>query len=103
MTTFDYRLIKITYVQRIEYEDGPGSLRNVVSDDYHEIVNTWEDQGEEYRAWIIENNGWLRPDEDDGGRTTYSYKLVCRPSGSTEEWKYAGHVTSPEPDPRDRY
>src|SRR3989344_3461512 len=40
MSTFSFRLIKYTYRNRIQYDDGPGSFRHIVADESSHV--RWE-------------------------------------------------------------
>ena len=95
-TLFDYRLVENYYRNRIEWEDGPGSLRNIVSDMRTRVVRTWARQSEdfEHRLTTIGLHG-LQQNSADGWHE-YLYQLERR-SSADEEWKFVGFVT-PQPD-----
>ena len=92
---FEYRLVRITYVNRIEYEDGPGSLRNIVSDEYKYVIDEWTGN-DAFGKELVEDGYWVnRPIEYDDYSET-SYRLERRAS-SASPWKYFGYLTLHSP------
>lgn len=101
MTVFEYRLVEHHYRNKVQWEDGPGSLQNIVSNVRTRVVRTWEKRSEDFaRNLLASGLTGLEPDSDDG-RDEYSYYLERR-SVSTEDWKFIGIVKA-KPDPDDRY
>lgn len=72
-TIFKYRLIETTYRQRIEWEDGPGSLRNIVSDVSERIVKIWIGHKDISR--------FIYPNQSDGWED-YSYRIERKAKGA---------------------
>lgn len=93
MQVFQYRLVQKHYRNSIQWEDGPGSLQNVVSKVRTRVVRSWDRRDEEFARSIIKSGlTGLELDSDDGW-DEYSYHLERRAT-STESWKYVGHVKS---------
>lgn len=86
---YDYRLIETTYYNYI-YQEEPGGITDIAAESTHRIVWEKRNQGEDFRKQILEDGVFGSRDSDDG-RVEYSYQLECRPAGSSEEWKFAGH------------
>jgi hypothetical protein len=72
-TVFKYRLIETTYRQRIEWEDGPGTLRNIVSDVSERIVKIWVGNKNISR--------FIYPNQPDGWED-YSYRIERKAKGA---------------------
>lgn len=72
-TIFKYRLIETTYKQRIEWEDGPGTLRNIVSDVSERIVKIWLGNKNISR--------YIYPNQPDGW-VDYSYHVERKAKGA---------------------
>lgn len=90
---FDYRLIQATYRNRIEYEDGPGSLQNIVSDVSERVLYTWNNESENFGKELLKDGLSGLPRGSVDGFYDYNHKLERRPSGDdTGEWKYVGFV-----------
>jgi hypothetical protein len=91
---FDYRLLAITYRNRVEYEDGPGSLKNIVSDVSQRVFRFWEDADENFGTRFLNNTYVedlsLETDSDDGWYQ-YSYRLE-RKAKEDSEWKFVGFL-----------
>ncbi len=105
MPRFEYRLVRLTYMNRIEYEDGPGSLMNIVSDEPRwSTIRTWPDEDEQFGERLVkEGVPFSLSDSAEGGRIDYSYELQRRADVSAE-WEYVGHVRSAHrAKPRDWY
>ncbi|MBP7741341.1 MAG: hypothetical protein KA104_01450 [Candidatus Pacebacteria bacterium] len=77
-TIFKYRLIETTYRQRVEWEDGPGSLRNIVSDVSERIVAIWVGYKNIAR--------FIYPNQPDGWED-YSYHIERKAKGAYA-WEY---------------
>jgi len=101
--TFTYRLTQVTYRNRIEYEDGPGSLQNVVSDSSSHVIRVWENQGEVFGTWLLEDGvpGLSRGTPD--GWIEYSYKLERCLTGDENKWKLVGFLEPQEGDDYDEW
>jgi hypothetical protein len=97
--TYEYRIIEKVYRNRVEYEDGPGSLTNIVSDELpNRELKRWTSMSEEFGDEILKDGvkRWecmLRASDPDG-RVDRSYWLERRVSGSNEEWRFLGTVRS---------
>jgi hypothetical protein len=98
--TFTYRLVKTTYRNQIEYEDGPGSLQNIVSDSSSHIIRVWKNMGEDFGSWILEEGLPGLPRSESLGWVEYSYKLERRPTNSYEHWRLVGFLN---PEAYDEY
>lgn len=95
---FDYQLVEHYYRNRIEWEDGPGSLQNVVSDERIRVIRTWENRDEDFgRQLITDGFSGLRCNSPDGWHE-YSYRLQRR-SAEGGEWALVDFISPPEPDP----
>ena len=89
-----YRLVKKTYMSRVEFEDGPGSLQNIVADVYNQVVKTWSEPAGRPKDVVIRYAKHFVPGvyEDEDPRIEYSYWLEYK--NADGEWM---HVTSIEP------
>ena len=79
---FKFRLIETTYRQRVEWEDGPGSLRNIVSDKSERIVALW--------VGYKDLDRYIYPNEPDGWYD-YSYRIERKAKGALA-WEYHRYV-----------
>jgi hypothetical protein len=96
MPTFEYQLVEKVYNNRIAYEDGPGSLQNIVADCRESVRATWTNEDEVFGGRLIENGSRLCRRDSSDGRTEYSYWLMRRPQGADQaEWKFVGAVYRP--------
>lgn len=95
---FDYQLVEHYYRNRTEWEDGPGSLKNIVSDKRTRVVRTWGKRSEDFGHQLIQTGlTGLNRDSDDG-RDQYAYYLERRPVAGGE-WRLVGFVEAkPDPD-----
>lgn len=99
MTLFDYRLVENYYRNRMEWEDGPGSLQNVVSDKRIRVVRTWDKRDEDFAHRLIKSGlTGLEQDSLDGWRQ-YSYHLERLEEG---RWRFMGTVDALS-DPEDEW
>ena len=97
----EYRLIETEYRNRIEYEYGPGSLQNIVSDKRKRILDrgaqsddtSTEDLIRYCVAYCIPH----RRLEGPVGMYEYSYILEYR-KGSVDEWEYLASIYDVELD-----
>lgn len=91
--TFDYRLIEKEYKNRIENEDGPGSLQNIVSDTRTRVVEKWYQEDSSFGDSVLAGNVYgLRLEEDSAdGYYEFAYFLE-RKRCDEEEWRYVGHL-----------
>ena len=84
---FDYQLIEITYSSpRIVWEDGHGSLPNIVSDEWERLIATWSNQTEEFGDNLVKDGDprlILWPHRN--------YTLQRKTQGE-EEWEYVGRL-----------
>lgn len=92
-TIFRYRLIQTTYKQRMEWEDGPGSLRNIVSDVSERVVAHW--------IGYIDLGRYIYSDDPDGW-CDFSYRIERKAKGAVA-WEYHRHVDKAKYERRDRY
>ncbi|MDB5266409.1 MAG: hypothetical protein JWN89_224 [Parcubacteria group bacterium] len=97
----EYRLIETEYRNRIEYEDGPGSLQNIVSDKRERILDrgTWSDESstEDLIRYCVEYCIPHRRLEGPVGMYEYNYFLEYRKS-SAVEWEYLASIYDVELD-----
>ena len=98
----EYRLIETEYRNRIEYEDGPGSLQNIVSDESRRLVGEGTIREGASKEEMTSRVQHLIPyqGQDYGlGMYDYSYTLEAREKGATE-WEYVDtlHYVEPEID-----
>lgn len=87
-----YRLVKYTYVSRLEWEDGPGSLENVVEDRTDRVVKEWtrpDDESTQVAIRYAEHFIPCRYDLEDP-RIEESYMLERR-KDSSSEWEYVDY------------
>ena len=91
---YDYRLIQSTYRQRIEYEDGPGSLQNIVSDVSHRVLYKWKNESEDFGKVLLKEGLSGLPRNSSDGRYDYNHKLERRLTGATSEWEYVGFINA---------
>ena len=84
-----YRLTKNTYVARVEWEDGPGSLQNVVEDVTRRVVKERSGKdGTEEKSEIRYAQAYVpHLYEFDDPRIEESYTLERHNDGSSE-WEY---------------
>jgi len=57
---YTYRLVETTWRNHIEYEDGHGSLEEIVPEKFSRVIQTWEHEDEDF-ALTLERNGIARP------------------------------------------
>ena len=90
MSTFSFRLIKYTYRNRIQYDDGPGSFRHIVADESSHV--RWERHNlpESFGTSLLEHGITGEVDSPDGWHE-YRY-VVERQATGTDEWKYVGDI-----------
>jgi len=88
--THQVRLIKTSYSNRLEWEDGPGSLRNVVSDSskrrYDLGSMTLEEANTFSRSDVEEELGIYFEEDSADGFEEYSYKLEYL-DPATNQWR----------------
>ena len=75
--TYKIRLVTTHYSNRLEWEDGPGSLQNVVSDASHEYRSL-------DRLTLAEAEALTKSDIEDG----YGYYLENDSHGGFEEFSH---------------
>jgi hypothetical protein len=98
---FDYQLVEHYYRNRMEWEDGPGSLQNIVSDEHIRVIRTWDNRDEDFGNRLIQSGlSGLECDSDDGWEQ-YSYYLKRRPIAGGE-WRLVGFVEA-KPDSDHEY
>jgi hypothetical protein len=88
-----YRLIEITYKNRIEWEDGPGSLQNIVSDVIQKkVLVTWSKERPTVRKPDADGYYFFPRsyfDDDPTGWYEFGYRVECR-ADDTSEWQFEG-------------
>ncbi len=90
-----YRLIRKSYINSIENEDGPGSLRNCVQrDGGTETLWSGELDTEPDSKWFYEVGIEIGDDDDDYGYAEYRYILEELKDG---EWAYCADLSPYEP------
>jgi len=89
MDIYDYRLIEKVYCNRIENEDGPGSLQNVISSEKIRIIKKWTEQKEDFGVQLIENHSLDLSEDSDDGFIEFSHLLERRRCGS-DKWEFVG-------------
>lgn len=99
---FDYRVIETTYRNRIENEDGPGSLENIVSDTSTRIMWERKNEAEDFRDYM-RKTGVSGSEGSADGFIEYSYTLERRPAGTSDEWTFAGNLKVKRQDDDDWY
>jgi len=96
MKYFVYKLTEITYRNRVEWEDGHGSLQNIVSDETRRtVISTWENMNDSFGEKLLKEGDptlVLLP-TSDGGHIEYSYVLERRELKGTE-WEFVGYLAS---------
>lgn len=91
MALFEYRLVEHSYHNVIEWEEGPGSMQNIVSDKDSRVVRTWKNRDEDFGNQLTASGlPGLQCDSDDG-RDEYRYYLERRPIIGGE-WQFVGIV-----------
>lgn len=97
----EYRLIETEYKNRIEYEDGPGSLKNIVSDKKKRIldrgVQSHESSTEDLIRYCVAYCIPHRRLKGPVGMYEYSYILEYR-KGGVDEWEYLASIDDVELD-----
>lgn len=88
---FDYRVVETTYRNRIENEDGPGSLENIVSDTSTRVMWERKSEAEDFRDYL-RTTGVSGEEGSADGFIEYSYTLERRPAGTSNEWKFSAHL-----------
>ncbi len=90
------RLVRNTYVDRVEYEDGPGSLQNVVQDVSRKVTKEWNVPDDTSSEVLIFSIKHYIPNiyEFDDPRIEESYTLERRKDDSSE-WEYV-HTFHPK-------
>ncbi len=80
MPTFDYRVTRTVYHNRIVHEDGPGSLQNIAADvSKPRTIAMWKGKNDDFGNALLKGGHSLQLDEDsEGGFVEYSYRLECR-------------------------
>ena len=90
-----YRLVEHAYDGHMEYEEGPGSLSDLVQDKTSRVVKTGEANSleaiKDLPAWLFEDH--LEESPQDQLETQYSYELQAHVDG---KWKYVKHVSPSE-------
>lgn len=96
-----YRLTRRTYRNRIEYEDGPGSLQNVVQDETRSRFREWDESDGtsekdvtnrakrmipymEYEDSWIEEAYWLESRKDNSRE--WQFVTVLYPTFAPDPW-----------------
>lgn len=90
---FEYRLVKDTYRAKLVYDDGPGSMRDVVHVKIGSaVISEWGYADEEFGERLLQlGDGGLRLEREPAdGSYAFSYRLERRVSG--DEWEYVGHL-----------
>lgn len=89
--TVEVRLTETSYSNRLEWEDGPGSLRNVVSDSTrhrYDLGSMTLDEANAFTKSDAEEELGIYFQEDSAdGFEEYNYKLEYRDS-ATNQWHY---------------
>lgn len=100
MTQFDYRLTETIYTNRVEWEDGPGSLQNIVADkSAPRVMCEWQKKDEAFGKNLMRFHMLDLPDDSPDGHVEYSHMLERRPSGMAEgAWNFVGFLYPREDD-----
>jgi hypothetical protein len=105
MSRFTYRLVEVATWQSVEWENGPGSLQNVVSDSSGSILRQWHDMPDDYGVSLLsevkEDFPHLFRDFSFDGETEYEYQLERSPTGDNHAWKFVGFVRQTSTSGRD--
>lgn len=98
MPSYEYRLVRLTYVNRLEYEDGPGSLTNVVSGEPQKrTLRIWHDRDENFGKGLVAHGfkSYALISSSEDGWIEYSYRLERRLENSADaEWEYVASIPS---------
>lgn len=94
----EYRIVKTTYRNSIELEDGPGSLRNIVARKSEKVIWSYqypEKDCDSFEKEIRKDGFHMIPlvDDESDGWVQYSYELQKKTEGSTE-WKYVQFINA---------
>ncbi len=93
MPQFDYRLTEKVYESRVEWEDGAGSLQNIVTDKSEpQVIFAWREKDENFGRNLMKSHSLNLPEDSSDGRTEYTHTLERRLSGTEDAWKFLGFL-----------
>ncbi len=93
MAQFNYRLTEKIYENRIENEDGPGSLENIMTRVSEcRVINIWSDKSVYFGKHLMKSHSLDLPEDSADGRIEYSYTLERRACGDSGEWFFLGFL-----------
>ncbi len=96
---YTYRLTEITYRQRTEWDDGPGSFKHIVSDESKAVMKIWQEKDEDFGDHLIKHGDYNLTLLSDSSCGWYSYNyLLERKKSDDDDWEYVGYLMSNQGD-----